>query len=576
MIHRLSISLLLILSFAVSARAQLPFSEGDWVSYVDFRHIAALDGGSRYLFAASSGGVLIYEINRRRWENPQAVGYSITETIPLTGAVALIYDEDTNYLWVCTHREILRYDVGARRWIREARDLWLPNDRVVNMGLSEDKVIIEVIPGQVYAGLFPFGNPLPQPSWQAYVRRFSGSRLFGSFFPDHSDINIEEVHWRGLRSKIPLSSAQLYGWIGSGPANFPHLKLPNGSIFLPEGEVQDRFLRTFPITDWFVDRRGMLWFGTWGGGIGKGDIRSLFAEMFEFGPAGNDIRALLVQKKDIWLGGDNEAPLLGITRCSRNRQTWQHYEPRAEREILSTIVYDFETAGDRTWIATEEGLLSFKKKKQWRRFGLEDGLWSNRIRALAANDTQLWVGTDRGLNLLTLPGMTIWRQENTSLRHLGILRLRLHGDTLYIGTPNGLFRGSIVDRVFEHIPLDPGLLTAPIRDISVVGKEVWTATRQGVQVYNSASGESRSWLSITYLRGEEPTCLLATKQAVWVGTDKGIWRWWRERNEWIDYRPRDGLIDAQVEVIRRDGDYLLIGTANGLTRFYWNDPKRLK
>ncbi|MBU1936750.1 hypothetical protein KKG05_05070, partial [bacterium] len=472
MIRKLFISLLLTASFAVSARAQLPFSEGDWISYVDFRHISALDAGSRYLFAASSGGVLIYDINRRRWEEPQAVGYSIAEAIPLEGAVALIYDEETNFLWLCTHREILRYDVNARRWRRESRDLWLPSDRVVNMGISNDKVIIEVIPGQVYAGLFSVGSPLPEQGWQAYVRRFSGSRQFGGFYPDYSDMSeFGDVRWRGLRSKTPLKSEQLFGWIGSGPANFPLLKMPDGSLFLPEGEVQDKFLRASLITDWLVDRWGIFWFGTWGSGLGKADLRSLFAEMFELGPAGNDIRALLIQKQNIWLGGDNEAPLLGITQSSRNLQTWQHYEPRVEREILSTIVYDFETTGDRTYIATEDGLLSFNKKKVWKRFGIEDRLWSDRIRALAANDTQLWVGTDRGLNLLTLPGMTVWRHENASLRHLGILKLRLQEDTLYIGTPNGLFRGSIVNRVFEYIPLDPGLLTAPIRDISVAGKE---------------------------------------------------------------------------------------------------------
>jgi len=31
-----------------------------------------------------------------------------------------------------------------------------------------------------------------------------------------------------------------------------------------------------------------------------------------------------------------------------------------------------------------------------------------------------------------------------------------------------------------------------------------------------------------------------------------------------------------VQIIRPDGDDLLIGTANGLTRFYWNRPGRLR
>jgi len=572
------VCLLLLLLLCDATRAQLPYREGDWTSYLDFRQVAALDCGRRYLFAASKGGVLLYDLNRNRWGDPQVIGYSIGEAVPITGAVALIYDEETNYLWVCTQREVLQWDVGARRWRHEARDLWFSDERVVNMGIGKDSVYIEVIPGPVYTQLFALGSPLPQQGWQQYVRRFGGDRRFGSFRPDFSDPSTNgQIRWRGLRSKVPLATEQLLGRIGMGPANFPDLTLPDGGVFLPVGEVQDKFLRPFLITDWLIDPWGAFWFSTWGAGIGCADLRSRFAEMYALGPAGNHVKAILLDEQDVWMGGENEAPLLGITRCSRDFRKWRFFEPRAESQILSTIVYDFEETSDIVWTATEEGLLAFNKRKSnWLRIGLKDGLWSDRVRALAANDSQLWVGTDRGLNLISLPGMTVWRHDQLNLRDIGILRLRLQGDTLYIGSPNGLFRGSIVDRVFDYCPLDPGLLAAPIRDILVVGDEVWLATRQGIQVYNSASGKTRSWDAAVYLRGEQPTCLLATSRAVWVGTGNGFWRWWRERNEWLNYTIGDGLVDGEVEVIREDGDYLLIGTANGLTRFLWNDPRRLK
>jgi hypothetical protein len=569
---------LLALLLCTTAWAQLPFNEGDWVSYLDFRQVAALDWGYRYLFAATKNGVLCYDLNRRRWDAPQVMGYSIDAAIPLMGAVQLIYDEETNYLWVCTHGEVLRWDVGARRWHREARNLWLPDDRVVNMGIGKDKIYIEVIPGTIYAQLFVVGSPLPLQGWEAYVRRFSGDRRFGGFFPDLNDPNTNgEIRWRGLRSKVPLTSDQLYGRIGFGPANFPDLTLPDAAIFYATGEVEDKYLRPFLITDWLVDRWGTFWFSTWGDGIGSADMRSAFADMFPLGLAGNDVRALLLTDQNIWTGGDNEAPLLGITSVSRDFRKWNYFEPRADAQILSTIVYDIEETGDFVWVATEEGLLAFQKKKgEWRRLGLKDGLWSNRIRALAANDSQLWVGTDRGLNLVTLPGLTVWRHEHPAFGDIGVLRLRLQQDTLYIGTPNGLFRGSIVNRVFTYFPLDPGLLAAPIRDICVLHDEVWAATRQGIQIYDSRTGKTRSWDAMTYLGGEQPTCLLATQPAVWVGTGSGFWRWWRERDEWIDYSTDDGLVNPEVQIIRQDGDYLLIGTADGLTRFYWNDPRRLK
>ncbi len=570
--------LLLLLLLCDLARAQLPYREGDWTSYLDFRQVAALDCGRRYLFAASKGGVLLYDLTRKRWDDPQVIGYSINEAIPIVGAVELIYDEETNYLWVCTQQEVLQWDVAARRWRREARALWFSDERVVNMGIGRDSIYIEVIPGPIYAQLFVLGSPLPQQGWQQYMRRFGGDRRFGGFRPDFSDPSTNgQIRWRGLRSKVPLATEQLLGRIGMGPANFPDLTLPDGGMFLPVGEVQDKFLRPFLITDWLIDPWGTFWFSTWGAGIGSADLRSRFAEMYALGPAGNHIKAVLLDEQDVWMGGENEAPLLGITRCSRDFRKWRFFEPRAESQILSTILYDFEETSDIVWAATEEGLLAFKRRRaDWLRIGLKDGLWSDRVRALAANDSQLWVGTDRGLNLISLPGMTVWRHDQLNLRDLGILRLRLQGDTLYIGTPNGLFRGSIRNRVFDYCPLDPGLLAAPIRDISVTGDEVWLVTPHGIQLYNSASGKTRSWDAAVYLRGEQPTCILATSPAVWVGTGDGFWRWRRERNEWIDYTMDDGLADGEVEIIREDGDYLLIGTANGLSRFLWNDPRRLK
>jgi ligand-binding sensor domain-containing protein len=570
--------LLFLLLLGHAAIAQLPYREGDWTSYLDSRQVAALDCGRRYLFAASKGGVLFYDLIRKRWDDPQVIGYSVSEAIPIEDAVQLIFDEDTNYLWVCTAQEVLRWDVLGNRWRRDARDLWFSGERVVNMGIGKDSVYIEVIPGTIYSQLFTLGSPLPADGWQPYVRRFGGDRNFGGFRLDFSEPNpYEQIRWRGLRSKVPLTNDQLYGQIGIGPANFPDLNLTDGSLFLASGEVQDRFLRNFLLTDWMVDAWGTFWFSTWGAGIGNADLRSHFTEMYTLGPAGNRIEALIVDDNNVWMGGDNQVPLAGITRCTRDFRKWGFFEPRADAQILSTVVHDFEETAGTVWVASEEGLLAFNKKKSsWLRLGINDGLWNDRIRALAANDSQLWVGTDRGLNLITLPGMTVWRQSQMNLRDLGILKLRLDGDTLYIGTPNGLFRGSIVNRVFDYSRLDPGLLEVPIRDISVTGDEVWLATRQGIQVYNSTSGITRSWDATVYLGGEQPTCLLATAPAVWVGTGNGFWRWWRERNEWVSYTVNDGLVNDEVEIIRRDGDYLLIGTARGLTRFFWNDPRRAK
>jgi ligand-binding sensor domain-containing protein len=178
---------------------------------------------------------------------------------------------------------------------------------------------------------------------------------------------------------------------------------------------------------------------------------------------------------------------------------------------------------------------------------------------------------------MTLPTHEIWRISNAGIELSGVLDLAVCNDTIYAGTPNGWFKGALKDRALTYCALDPGLLAAAVPDISVNGTEVWTVTKQGVMVYNSKDGSSKSWLAQTWLNNATPSCILATDKFVWVGTtDQGFYRYRRDTKDWISYNKKDGLVDNHVQVIRRDGDDLLIGTARGLTRFYWNRPDKLR
>jgi len=155
--------------------------------------------------------------------------------------------------------------------------------------------------------------------------------------------------------------------------------------------------------------------------------------------------------------------------------------------------------------------------------------------------------------------------------------LALCGDTMYVATPQGLFKGSIRDRLFNYAPMPGGLLNAAIMEISVQGPEVWWVTEEGVLRYDQNTGEAKSWRSDTWLGGAKPTCIQVAENFVWVGTERnGFYRHNRSTGEWIQYLTADGLIDNRVQVIRRDRDDLLIGTPSGLTRFYWNRPGRAR
>jgi ligand-binding sensor domain-containing protein len=574
---RLSLLFILHSSSFLLLFAQPNYAPGDWTSYRDFRYAVALDLGSRELYVATTGGILTYQLFRNSWDDPMVVGYGFSEPVEIDDPVLLLMDQETGYLWVATRTQLLQYDVNAEQWRRVAKDLWGPTDRVVNLGVGAGSLYLETIPGSLFSTLFS-GSPLPNPNWPRYVTRYKGSRTFGSLMPTNDMEDDEQTRWRGLRSKVKLSNTELFGAVGMQPANFPMLYLANGWTWTVEGTILDKQLKGYPVTDWIVDQWGSLWTAQWGAGIIKADLRTQQAKHFTLGTAGNDLRALLVDRNAVWMGGSNTGENQGFTRSSGTLKSWQSYATRDDSRIRSTEVYDFARFDGRIWIATNEGLLSYQEKgERWERFGVSKNLHSEEIRALVSADSELWIGTTRGLAVMTLPTHEIWRIPNEGIELSGVLDLAISVDTIYASTSAGWFKGRTKERLLTYAPLDPGLLAAAVPEISVLDSEVWAITSQGVMVYDNKTGNSKSWFAATWLNGATPSCILASNQFVWVGTTaSGFYRYKKSSGEWIAYNKKDGLVDNRVQVIREDGDDLLIGTANGLTRFYWNRPGATK
>jgi hypothetical protein len=568
----------LALAVAAACFAQPAYDPGDWTSYRDFRYARALDEGVNVLYVATSGGILEYHVLEQNWYDPWVVGYGLSEAVTLDDPILLFFDDQDGYLWVATRTQLLLYDTALERWRVVEKALWGPLDRVVNIGAGGNSLYVETIPQQAFSNIFPPGSPIPDPAWYNHVTRYKGSRTFGTFMVDPDPDVPADTRWRGLRAKIPLTRDVIFGLLGFGPAGLPAMLLPSGWVFHPDGTLLDPVLRSAPITDWITDHYGNFFSTHWGAGVLRGDLRSTRAMLYMAGPAGNDVHALLVDGGTYWMGGFNSGERRGISRASRDLFSWNSFETRDDHQIRSTNTFDFAAWNGGTWIATDDGLLTFNNREQnWRRYGVNDNLHSDQVRALAATDSELWIGTARGLAVMTSPGREIWRVTNPGIELNGVTKLALSGDTLYVATPSGLFKGRLEDRAFSYMPLDPGMLNAPVLDISVSDSGIWLITAEGVMRYNPVQGETKSWYAIDWLARSEPSCILATPQFIWVGTrENGFFRLRPKTGEWIQYTTRDGLVDDHVQVIRVDGDDLLIGTTDGLSRFVWNRPGRTR
>ncbi|MFH1699926.1 MAG: PorV/PorQ family protein [Candidatus Zixiibacteriota bacterium] len=62
------------------------------------------------------------------------------------------------------------------------------------------------------------------------------------------------------------------------------------------------------------------------------------------------------------------------------------------------------------------------------------------------------------------------------------------------------------------------------------------------------------------------TCLGKTKEYLWVGTDMGLFR--LSGMQWANFTTDEGLPSNEITVLSDAGDHILIGTANGLTKYF--------
>jgi ligand-binding sensor domain-containing protein len=122
--------------------------------------------------------------------------------------------------------------------------------------------------------------------------------------------------------------------------------------------------------------------------------------------------------------------------------------------------------------------------------------------------------------------------------------------------------------------LDENLTLRPTFAISAWGEEIWFGTDWGVYGFNAVTNEWLDSSAKEYKTDAGINVIHATRQATWVGTNDGVLKYDRRMARWTHFTTMDGLADNRVYSIEMDDDYILFGTARGLTRFYWNNPFR--
>ena len=279
----------------------------------------------------------------------------------------------------------------------------------------------------------------------------------------------------------------------------------------------------------------------------------------------------------LWVGTD-----LGLARRAGGRWTAFPAGGGLPEARVSALVEGHSGGRSLLWVATDGGGLVRYDGEKWT---AEEGLPSNRVLSLALLDSgagdELWVGTAEGLARRAGGTWTVYNSRNAGLPSEQIMRLfasRSGGrPVLWIGMNAG---GMAVLHPGGWKALDfrnSGLPQAWIYHIAESGPPERPTYWFSTETAGLVRWEAGTWSVFragTPLENLEVNLALPTPgphgSALWVGTNRGLWRW--ERGRWTSIRelasgfPEDANVLAMVESRTPSGPVLWVGTNSGLVR----------
>jgi len=217
---------------------------------------------------------------------------------------------------------------------------------------------------------------------------------------------------------------------------------------------------------------------------------------------------------------------------------------------------------------------------QWTTYTTADGLASDKVFCVLADEDELWAGTDRGLARLRDGKWKVFsKDDGLSFPVVSCLALSEQTGDLWIGTFGGLSRFS-GGRFDTFNQLDSGLVNDVIYGLTVVGDHVWVATSAGLSRFDV---KADSWQLFSHENTvmHEPWCYGLTQApgllyvAVWGG---GVVEHDLARESWKEYRDPDQ--EMEIDLLRDDGlihdvtssvswadGFLWVGTYFGMSRY---------
>jgi ligand-binding sensor domain-containing protein len=452
---------------------------GDWLTFTSVRYVTSIAVTPRFVYFGSEGGVARYDRYNERW----LPAMTTAEGLPSIEIRSLAYDPLTDELFADTPLGAAVYVDVTHEWrytpefpeplVQE----WDPVDLMeytlpfgydaLEQGLLTDPNLRSY---PIWGALEDSWGTLWVGTWGEFVWK----RPEGSF-------EIEPQRWGLYHDNVEaiyLDSGVIY----FGGTNYFD---GDGGLSIYDtiaGEwdyIESRFTRDFASdrVRAFAGRQGgrYLWMATDDGVVRYDRRQNLFKSYDKRdGLTDERVHALCLDENILWVGIETGIDGIYLPADSVFSATTD--------AVNNARIYAIETTGDIVWLGTDRGLFRLVKPvPEWSRFSTGTGPLSGRVRAIAADDRYLYVGSDRGIAIVDLVGadpIAVY-ESPSALPNDNIYDLVVTAGVVWVATPIGLIRFVPETREQRVFTTDDGLVDLQVQTIEVVGDYLWLGTLGG-------------------------------------------------------------------------------------------------
>ena len=514
------------------------FGRGDERQRIgSFSNVQAVAVSRRYVFAAGSSGIAIYDRVLNAWLPPLTRDDGLTDQ----QITVLAADPVEDALWLGVPGGVIMY-----------RPLTAQLQRTIVTGVPE---LIAFDRSGTGAG-----------NGDAMVRA-------GGEWTRISRVGLATPMVRPPLANtllLPRTLNDLY-------TQFPTLRT-QPSLLL-RSQQSDRPLRNVQIVSGAAspERASEVWLGTAGDGLFRLDPAFMQSTPLPYGLMEPGVGALALAADGVWAAGLGQSLQRGgLSFVASDLQRFRWIDGTISVPLVGVRSFALVTRASRAWLGTDRGLVRVRLDgtQAMQAWGVLDGLPDNRVLSVATRDDGVWAGTARGLVYVSDSSDTrTVRTRGLGVRLLDnvpVHALQFTGDTLWIGTEAGLMaiaspNGTAGGAVSRPVGGDPALRRAiralawsdtvllaatddavlrlaprggvePVRvdllDVRQVGRvtkvaiderTMWLAGTDGVVIVSRRDGATR----VLRVPGDLPGPVLdmaVNRDYMWFGTPQGLIR----------------------------------------------------